>query len=107
MKRDIFLRLSLLECTENLVSNTDGIGHAFQSWSKLFEFVVSEITVSGAGRENEVIVPNWIVLPICVINKNTALHFIHSCDLAHDDRRIFVSPQYLSDWRTHLRRRKD
>jgi len=35
VKIDIFFRLGLLEGTEDFVSNTDGIGQAFQSRSKL------------------------------------------------------------------------
>jgi hypothetical protein len=47
------------------------------------------------------------MLAICVVYKNAALRLIHAGDLAHDDRRIFVSSQYFAEWRTHLRRRED
>src|SRR5205807_10437437 len=84
----------------------DGIGQAFQSRSKLFKFVVSEITVSRTGGENEVVVTHRHMLAIGVVYKNAALLLVHAGDLAHDHRCIFMSSQYFADWRTHLRRRE-
>src|SRR3954469_4076495 len=107
MKIDIFFGLGLLEGAEDLVSNTDGIGQGLQARSKLFKLVVSEITGTNTGRENEVIVRHRHMLAICVAHKHATLRLIHADDLAHDHRRILVSSQYLADWRTHLRRRED
>ena len=45
MKIGVFFGLGLLEGAEDFVSNTDGIGQVLQSRSKLFKFVVPEITV--------------------------------------------------------------
>src|SRR4029077_8756757 len=84
----------------------DGIGQGLQAWSKLFKFVVSEITGTNTGRENEVVVRHRHMLAIRVVYKNAALRLIHAGDLAHDHRRILVSSQYLAEWRTHLRRRE-
>src|SRR4029077_8938125 len=106
VKIDIFFSLGLLEGAEDFVSNTDGIGQGLQARSKLFKFVVSEITGTNTGRENKVIVRHRHMLAICVVYKNAALHLIHTGDLAHDHRCIFMSSQYLADWRTHLRRRE-
>src|SRR5439155_15599228 len=106
MKIDIFFSLGLLEGAEDFVSNTDGIGQAFQSRSKLFKFVVSEITVSRTGGENEVVVAHRHMLAIRRIDEDAALRFIHAGNLAHDHRCIFMSSQYFADWRTHLRRRE-
>src|SRR2546430_12065220 len=103
MKIDIFFRLGLLEGAEDFVSNRNRVGQTFQSRSKLFKFVVSEITVSRTGGENEVVVAHRHMLAICVVYKNAALRFIHAGNLAHDHRCIFMSSQYFADWRTHLR----
>src|SRR4029077_7010981 len=103
---DIFFTLGLLEGAEDFVSNTDGIGQAFQSRSKLFKFVVPEITVSRTGGENEVVVRNRHMLAIRIVYKNAALRFIHARNLANDHRWISMSSQYFADWRTHLRRRE-
>src|SRR5207248_9793151 len=102
----ILFRLGLLEGAEDFISNTAGIGQAFQSRSKLFKFVVSEITVSHTGGENEVVVTHRHMLAIRIVYKNAALRFIHAGNLAHDHRCIFMSSQYFADWRTHLRRRE-
>src|SRR4029077_3172429 len=99
--------LGLLEGAEDFVSNTDSIGQGLQARSKLFKFVVSEITGTNTGGENEVIVRHRHMLAICVVYKNAALRLIHARDLAHDHRRIFVSSQHFAEWRTHLRRRED
>src|SRR4051794_12020172 len=105
MKMDILFSLGLLERAQNLVSNTDGIGHAFQSRSELLKFVVSEITVSRTGRENEVVVRHRHLLAIRIVHKHAPPRLIYPGHLAHDHRRILVSSQYFPDWRTHLRRR--
>src|SRR5437667_4206489 len=105
MKIDIFFRLGLLEGAEDFVSNRNRVGQTFQSRSKLFKFVVSEITVSRTGDENEVVVAHRHMLAICVVYKNAALRYIHAANLAHDHRCIFTSSQHLADSRTHLRRR--
>src|SRR5438309_9615177 len=97
MKIDIFFSLGLLEGAEDFVSNTDGISQAFQSRSKLFKFVVSEITVSRTGRENEVIVLHRHMLAIYIVHKHATLRLVHAGKLAHDHRRIFVSSQYFVD----------
>src|SRR6266446_1627707 len=106
VKIDIFFRLGLLEGAEDFVSNTDGIGQAFQSRSKLFKFVVSEITMPRSGRENEVVVANRHILAIRIVHKHATLRLIHAGNLAHDHRCISMSSQYFADWRTHLRRRE-
>src|SRR5207244_1977583 len=106
MKIDIFFRLGLLEGAEDFVSNRNRVGQTFQSRSKLFKFVVSEITVPRSGREKKIIVRNWYMLAIRRIDEDAALRFIHAGDLAHDHRCIFMSSQYFADWRTHLRRRE-
>src|SRR5690242_21957088 len=102
MEIDIFFRLSLLEGAEDFVSNTDGIGQSLQARSKLFKFVVSEITGTNAGRENKVIVRHRHMLAICVVYKNAALRLIHAGYLAHDHRSILVSSQNFAERRTHL-----
>src|SRR6266404_9465113 len=101
MKIDIFFSLGLLEGAEDFVSNRNRVGQTFQSRSKLFKFVVSEITVSRTGGENEVIVRNWYMLAIRIVYKNAALLLIHAGNLAHDHRCISLSSQYFADWRTH------
>src|SRR5438132_13457490 len=106
MKIDILFSLSLLEGAEDFVSNTDGIGQGLQARSKLFKFVVSEITRTNTGGENEVVVRHRHMLAIRIVYKNAALRLIHAGDLPHDHRGILVSSQYLADWRTHLRRRE-
>src|SRR6478736_6658652 len=106
VKIDIFFGLSLLEGAEDFVSNTDGIGQGLQARSKLFKFVVSEITGTNTSRQNKVIVRHRHIFAICVVYKNAALRLIHTGDLAHDHRCIFMSSQYLAEWRTHLRRRE-
>src|SRR5207244_6251787 len=106
VKIDIFFRLGLFKRAEDLVPNTDGIGQAFQSRRKLFKFVVSEITVSCTGGENEVVVTHRHMLAIRIFYKNAALRLVHAGNLAHDHRCIFMSSQYFADWRTHLRRRE-
>src|SRR6266480_6506247 len=106
MKIDIFFSLGLLEGAEDFVSNRNRVGQTFQSRSKLFKFVVSEVTVPRSGRENEIIVRNWYMLAIRRIDEDAALRFIHAGNLAHDHRCIFMSSQYFADWRTHLRPRE-
>src|SRR4029077_14955848 len=107
VKIDVFFSLGLLEGAQDFVSNTDGIGQGLQTRSKLFKFVVSEITGTNTGRENKVIVRHRHVFAVDIVYKNAALRLIHASDLAHDHGRILVSSQYFAEWRTHLRRRED
>src|SRR4029077_13962965 len=107
VKIEVFFRLGLLEGAEDFVSNTDGIRQRLPARSKFFKFVVSEITGTNTGRENKVIVRHRHIFAVCVVYKNAALRLIHAGDLAHDHRCIFMSSQYLAEWRTHLRRRED
>src|SRR5215472_12240216 len=102
MESDILFGFRLLECAQNLVSNGGRIGQAFNSRRELLKFVVSEITVSRAGRKNEVIVRYGDMLAICVVYKNAALLLIHAGDLAHDHGRVLLFSQNSADWGADL-----
>src|SRR5215831_14265760 len=104
MKLRILFGFGPFKSLKHLVSNSNRISQAFDSRRELFKFVVSEITVSRTGRENEVIVRHRHVLAIYVVYKNAALGFIHVGDLAHDHGCVLLSPQNSADWGTDLGR---
>src|SRR5215472_6881911 len=106
MESDILFGFRLLECAQNLVSNGGRIGQAFNSRRELLKFVVSEITVSRAGRKNEVIVRYGDMLAICVVYKHATLSLIHAGDFAHDHGRVLLFSQNSADWGADLGRGK-
>jgi hypothetical protein len=66
MAARVFFGLRLFERLQDLVSDRHGVCKTLQSRRELFEFVVAEVTVSNAGRQDEVIVWETNPLAICV-----------------------------------------
>ena len=56
MTARVFFRLCELEGLQDLVARCLSVRKALDSWRELFKFIPTEVTVSGAGRQNQVIV---------------------------------------------------
>ena len=66
---------------------------ALHSRRELFKFVSPEVTVSGAGRQNQVVVGHRNVESVCAANKHTFLVFVDARDLALKHRRVLLVSQ--------------
>ena len=64
MTTDIFLSLRLFESSEDLVSDFDCVGQAFQPGRELLELIVPEITVPYPCCQDQVIILNRDIFPI-------------------------------------------
>src|SRR5258708_16432924 len=106
MMADIFLCRRLFESSEDLVSEFDCVGQAFQSRCELLEFSASEITVPYPCGQDQVIIFNRDFVPIWRVHEDGPLILIHACDLAHDDDGILLPSQNSPDRGTNLSRCK-
>src|SRR5580658_2577070 len=106
MTGGIFLRLSLLECLQDLVSDRDRIRQTFQPRRKRCEFVVSKITVGYAGCQNQEIVGDRHSCPIGGVDEHVLLALIHSGNFTEDYHRVLLLPENVSDRRAYLTRRQ-
>ena len=56
MTHRIFFGFRLLEGSQDLISNRDGVGEALEPGRKPREFVVAEVAVTRPGREDQIVV---------------------------------------------------
>src|SRR5882757_8989154 len=98
MTARIFFGFCLLERLQNLVSNRYGICESFQSWGKLFKFVVGEVALPHTCGKNQVIVRNRYVLTIRVTDKDALLVFVHTDDFTKDHRCVFLVSENSANW---------
>src|ERR1700735_5495439 len=84
MPARVFFGLRLFERLQDLVSDRHGICKTLQSRRELFELVVAEVTVSNAGRQDEVIVWETNPFAICVAHEDILLILVHSGDFSEN-----------------------
>src|SRR3954465_9970240 len=104
MPARIFFRLRLFERLQDLVAGRQGIGEALQPWRELLKFLMTEIAMRGAGREDQVIVRNRYSFAIRSANKYEPSFSIHSRDLSQDHRRILLMPENATNRSRNLSR---
>ena len=102
MPARVFLGFRLLERLQDLVADRYRVREALQPRCKLFKFVVAEVTVSGAGREDQVIVGKAHSFAVRIADNDTPLVLVQTRDLSKNHRRIEVIPQDSADRRTNL-----
>src|SRR5262249_49693213 len=90
MTARVFFRFGKLEGLQDLVASFLCVGKAFHSWRELFEFVSAEVTVSGAGSQNQVVVGHGDLQPVRVAYEDTFLVLVDSCDLAVENSRVLL-----------------
>src|SRR5271170_6610333 len=90
MASGVFFGLGLLKCMENLVSNGDGIGEALEPGREFCKFIMSEIVVRHAGRQNKVVIINANACPIGGIDPDTLLLLVHPGNFTEDHRGVFL-----------------
>src|ERR1700721_2109493 len=98
----VFFGLRLFERLQDLVSDRHGVCKTLQSRRELFEFVVAEVTVSNAGRQDEVIVWEKHTLAICVAHEDILLILVHSVDFSENDGCIPLLAQDSTDRGSNL-----
>ncbi len=64
MMAGVFLGLGLLEYLEDFVPDRDRVSQALESGCKSLEFIVSKVTVSNSGCQNQKTVRNHNLCPI-------------------------------------------
>src|ERR1700721_109600 len=102
MAARVFFGLRLFERLQDLVSDRHGVCKTLQSRRELFEFVVAEVTVSNAGRQDEVIVWETNPLAICVAHEDILLILVHSGDFSENDGCIPLLAQDSTDRGSNL-----
>src|ERR1700686_1119184 len=102
MAARVFFGLRLFERLQDLVSDRHGVCKTLQSRRELFEFVVAEVTVSNAGRQDEVIVWETNPFAICVAHEDILLILVHSGDFSENDGCIPLLAQDSADRGSNL-----
>src|SRR3984893_4969442 len=102
MAARVFFGLRLFERLQDLVSDRHRVCKTLQSRRELFEFVVAKVTVSNAGRQDEVIVWETNPLAICVAHEDTLLILIHPGDFSENDGCIPMGAQDSPDRGSNL-----
>src|ERR1700747_2467317 len=90
MTARIFFSLGELEGLQDLVASCNRVGKALQSWRERFKFVPAEVTVTGAGGHDQIVISDRHVLPVGVTDDDTLLILVDSCDLAQDHRGVLL-----------------
>src|SRR6185295_5250833 len=106
MTTRVFFRLSLFECAEDLIPDRHGVRQVFQSWGILPEFIMPEVAMARARRQNQVVVRYWYVLAIGVVNYNAPLGLVHRCHFSKKHDSVLLVPQNSADGRADLAWRK-
>jgi hypothetical protein len=98
----IFFGFCLFKRLQDFVSDHHRIREALQPRRELFKFVVAEVTVSDAGRQNEVIIGKAHRLAVRISNNDALLILVHARDFSQDHGCIFLVPQDSADWGPNL-----
>src|ERR1700730_2672103 len=102
MPARVFFGLRLFERQQDLISDGHRVCKTLQSRRELFEFVVAEVTVSNASRQDEVIVWEANPLAICVAHEDIFLILVHSDDFSENDGCIPLLAQDSADRGSNL-----
>src|SRR5215470_10024334 len=102
MAAGVFFSLGEFERLQDLVASCYRVGKVFYSRREPSKFVPAEVTVSGAGGEDQVIVGQGYVQPVRVAYQDTFLILVHSCDLTKDHGGILLVLENSPDRKANL-----
>src|ERR1700757_4776584 len=102
MAARVFFSLGELEGLQDLVASCNRVGKALQSWRELFKFVPAEVTVTGAGGYDQVVISDRHILPVGVTDDDALLILVHSCNLTQDHRGVLLGSENPPDRKANL-----
>jgi len=107
VKARVFLRLRLLEGTEDFIPDGYRVRKAFQSGRKFFKLVVPKVAVAYPRCQNQIVVWHGHSFSICRIYEYAPPVLVHAGDLSQDDRGVLLVPKNPADRGGNLARCKD
>src|SRR2546425_1704292 len=102
----VVLRLGLLECLKDLVSDQDSVREALEARRKPLELAVAEVAVPYAGRENQIVVLDGRSLAVQRVDEDTTSIGVHPGDVSQEHRDVPLLAENSSDRRRDLSRRE-
>jgi hypothetical protein len=104
MTAGVLFSLRLFKRAEDFIADRYCIRQAFQPWRVFSEFIMSEVTMSRACRQNQIVVMDPHIHPIRVADQHELLVFINARHLSKQYGCIPLLPHNSADGRPNLTR---